>query len=170
MRYFRLINDQLDEYRGFNISSNTLKSMGYLYSTDLSEPINKLKLVDQQIVLKTDQELEEDQIQNERLQYQNYYQANFDLQKRVIQFKQILDQLSLSYDSLSITPESIFNAIQINTNIPDDQKTIFRDNALSIWQYGIVFNLKCLNIENAEVFAYYNFDKLVKYLPQNENI
>lgn len=47
MRYFRLINDQLDEYRGFNISSNTLKSMGYLYSTDLSEPINKLKLVDQ---------------------------------------------------------------------------------------------------------------------------
>ena len=78
--------------------------------------------------------------------------------------------LQLSYQSQSLSPEVIYQAILSNDSIPQDQKSLYKDNALSIWQYGVIFNLKFLNIENAEVFAYYNFDKLVKYLPQNENV
>ena len=99
MRYFRVINDQLGEYVGLKVSSNTLKTMGYVYTTNLNNPTSAFKLVDEQIVLKDQQDIEQQQLLIEQQQYQQYYIDNPDLKVRVLAFKQILDTLQLSYQS-----------------------------------------------------------------------
>lgn len=166
MRYFKEYNGILQEYNGLGISRAMLEKMGYVYKTNLTEPLNKLKVENNQIVLKTEEDFFEEKQKNEKDQFEQYYINNPDLAKRVLEFKNILDFLNLSYDALSITPEIIANTVKNNKNISENDKETYISNALSIWQFGIIFNLKFLEVNNAEVFAFYNLEKLIKYLPK----
>lgn len=166
MRYFKEYNGILQEYNGLGISRAMLEKMGYVYKTNLTEPSNKLKVENNQIVLKTEEDFFEEKQKNEKDQFDQYYINNPDLAKRVLEFKNILDFLNLSYDALSITPEIIANTVKNNKNISENDKETYISNVLSIWQFGIIFNLKFLEVNNAEVFAFYNLEKLIKYLPK----
>ena len=166
MRYFKENNGILQEYNGLGVSISKLNQMGYIYKTNLTEPLSNLKIENNQIVLKTEQDLLEEKNLNEENQFKQYYINNPDLAKRVLEFKNILDTLNLSYNTSSITPEVITNAVNNNKDISENDKITYINNALSIWQFGIIFNLKFLGINNAEVFAFYNLEKLIKYLPE----
>lgn len=166
MRYLKEYNGILQEYNGLGISRAMLEKMGYVYKTNLTESLNKLKVENNQIVLKTEEDFFEEKQKNEKDQFEQYYINNPDLAKRVLEFKNILDFLNLSYDASSITPEIITNAVKNNKNISENDKETYISNALSVWQFGIIFNLKFLEINNAEVFAFYNLEKLIKYLPK----
>lgn len=166
MRYLKEYNGILQEYNGLGISRAMLEKMGYVYKTNLTESLNKLKVENNQIVLKTEEDFFEEKQKNEKDQFEQYYINNPDLAKRVLEFKNILDFLNLSYDASSITPEIITNAVKNNKNISENDKETYISNALSVWQFGIIFNLKFLEINNAEVFAFYNLEKLIKYLPE----
>lgn len=66
MRYIKEINGKLEEYNGLGVSSRFLIEQGYI-KTNLSEPLNVLKIENNKIVLKTEDELLNDLNANDKL-------------------------------------------------------------------------------------------------------
>ena len=79
MRYLKEYNGILQEYNGLGISRAMLEKMGYVYKTNLTESLNKLKVENNQIVLKTEEDFFEEKQKNEKDQFEQYYINNPDL-------------------------------------------------------------------------------------------
>ena len=163
MRYIREINGKLEEYKGLGVSHRFLIEQGYI-KTNLSDELNSLKIKNNKIVKKTQKEVLTNLEKNEKIEYNNYYKQNPKLVNYIKQFKKILEILNLDYTKINITPLIIINAINTSNLITD--KTTFINNALEIWESGILLNIKILNIKNPETFIFNNIHKLIKYLPE----
>ena len=163
MRYIKEINGKLEEYNGLGVTSRFLIEQGYI-KTNLSEPLNVLKIENNKIVLKTEDELLNDLNTNDKFEIHNIYKQNQDLIESVKKLKKILDLINLDYTLKSITPLSIIIAIN-NTSFINDKST-FISNTFSLIENEILLNIKLLNISNPETFLFNNIHKLIKYLPE----
>lgn len=163
MRYIKEINGKLEEYNGLGVSSRFLIEQGYI-KTNLSEPLNVLKIENNKIVLKTEDELLNDLNANDKFEIHNIYKQNQELIESVKKLKKILDLINLDYTLKSITPLSIIIAIN-NTSFINDKST-FISNTFSLIENEILLNIKLLNISNPETFLFNNIHKLIKYLPK----
>lgn len=159
MRYIKEINGKLEEYNGLGVSSRFLIEQGYI-KTNLSEPLNVLKIENNKIVLKTEDELLNDLNANDKFEIHNIYKQNQDLIESVKKLKKILDLINLDYTLKPITPLSIIIAIN-NTSFINDKST-FISNTFSLIENEIL-----LNISNPETFLFNNIiNKFIKYLPE----
>ena len=163
MRYIKEINGKLKEYNGLGVSSRFLIEQGYI-KTNLSEPLNVLKIENNKIVLKTEDELLNDLNANDKFEIHNIYKQNQGLIESVKKLKKILDLINLDYTLKPITPLSIIIAIN-NTSFINDKST-FISNTFSLIENEILLNIKLLNISNPETFLFNNIHKLIKYLPE----
>ncbi len=163
MRYIKEINGKLEEYNGLGVSSRFLIEQGYI-KTNLSEPLNVLKIENNKIVLKTEDELLNDLNANDKFEIHNIYKQNPDLIESVKKLKKILDLINLDYTLKPITPLSIIIAIN-NTSFINDKST-FISNTFSLIENEILLNIKLLNISNPETFLFNNIHKFIKYLPK----
>lgn len=159
MRYIKEINGKLEEYNGLGVSSRFLIEQGYI-KTNLSEPLNVLKIENNKIVLKTEDELLNDLNANDKFEIHNIYKQNQGLIESVKKLKKILDLINLDYTLKPITPLSIIIAIN-NTSFINDKST-FISNTFSLIENEIL-----LNISNPETFLFNNIiNKFIKYLPE----
>jgi len=104
-------------------------------------------------------------LEDEYKLYTEMYTMNPDLATRVREYKYLLDVVDCKYDPVSISVNNFTQKVLVSENVAPDEKAAYFMRAQSLWLQGVVFNLSCLNIQNADVFAWENFSKLVNYLP-----
>ena len=147
----------------YNLDTERLKQDGYIeYNGDKS--ISQLKVVDGQIVEKTEEELQTDAELKEKTLFEGYYQQNPDLIRCVTEYKALLDQYSLQYTA---TTSDISTAVLADTGKNDIEKAQLGFTIQAVWN-NVVLNLEYLHINNALYYAWQNMPKLIQYLPKNE--
>ena len=145
----------------YNLDTERLKQDGYIeYNGDKS--ISQLKVQDGQIVEKTEEEIEAENVLTEKNLFEGYYQQNPDLIRCVTEYKALLDQYSLEYTA---TTSDISSAVLADEGKNDIEKAQLGFSIQAIWN-NIVLNLEYLHINNALYYAWQNMPKLIKYLPQ----
>lgn len=145
----------------YNLDTERLKQDGYIeYNGDKS--ISQLKVQDGQIVEKTEEEIEAENVLTEKNLFEGYYQQNPDLIRCVTEYKALLDQYSLQYTA---TTSDISSAVLADEGKNDIEKAQLGFSIQAIWN-NIVLNLEYLHINNALYYAWQNMPKLIKYLPQ----
>lgn len=158
------INKKLDDGTiiiNYNLNTERLKQDGYIeYNGDKS--ISQLKVQDGQIVEKTEEEIETENVLTEKNLFEGYYQQNPDLIRCVTEYKALLDQYSLEYTA---TTSDISSAVLADEGKNDIEKAQLGFSIQAIWN-NIVLNLEYLHINNALYYAWQNMPKLIKYLPQ----
>lgn len=158
------INKKLDDGTviiNYNLDTERLKQDGYIeYNGDKS--ISQLKVQDGQIVEKTEEEIETENVLTEKNLFEGYYQQNPDLIRCVTEYKALLDQYSLEYTA---TTSDISSAVLADEGKNDIEKAQLGFSIQAIWN-NIVLNLEYLHINNALYYAWQNMPKLIKYLPQ----
>lgn len=145
----------------YNLDTERLKQDGYIeYNGDKS--ISQLKVQEGQIVEKTEEEIEAENVLTEKNLFEGYYQQNPDLIRCVTEYKALLDQYSLQYTA---TTSDISSAVLADEGKNDIEKAQLGFSIQAIWN-NIVLNLEYLHINNALYYAWQNMPKLIKYLPQ----
>ena len=145
----------------YNLDTERLKQDGYIeYNGDKS--ISQLKVQEGQIVEKTEEEIEAENVLTEKNLFEGYYQQNPDLIRCVTEYKALLDQYSLEYTA---TTSDISSAVLADEGKNDIEKAQLGFSIQAIWN-NIVLNLEYLHINNALYYAWQNMPKLIKYLPQ----
>lgn len=145
----------------YNLDTERLKQDGYVeYNGDKS--ISQLKVQESQIVEKTEEEIETENVLTEKNLFEGYYQQNPDLIRCVTEYKALLDQYSLEYTA---TTSDISSAVLADEGKNDIEKAQLGFSIQAIWN-NIVLNLEYLHINNALYYAWQNMPKLIKYLPQ----
>lgn len=157
------INKKLDDGTviiNYNLDTERLKQDGYVeYNGDKS--ISQLKVQEGQIVEKTEEEIEAENVLTEKNLFEGYYQQNPDLIRCVTEYKALLDQYSLQYTA---TTSDISSAVLADEGKNDIEKAQLGFSIQAIWN-NIVLNLEYLHINNALYYAWQNMPKLIKYLP-----
>ena len=145
----------------YNLDTERLKQDGYIeYKGD--KLISQLKVQEGQIVEKTEEEIEAENVLTEKNLFEGYYQQNPDLIRCVTEYKALLDQYSLQYTA---TTSDISSAVLADEGKNDIEKAQLGFSIQAIWN-NIVLNLEYLHINNALYYAWQNMPKLIKYLPQ----
>lgn len=149
----------------FNKNIELLQEDGYIEYKG-QKTISELKIVDNQIVEKTEQDiLLERQKATDQI-WNGFYIQNPDLAVCVKQYKDLLDKLNLSYQAKTY---DISTAITTNTQLSDIQKINLGFTATTLWN-NIILNIESLNIKNPMTFAWENMKKLIEYLPSQQSI
>lgn len=145
----------------YNLNTERLIQDGYIeYNGDKS--ISQLKVVDGQIVEKTEEEIEAENVLIEKNLFEGYYQQNPDLIRCVTEYKALLDQYSLQYTA---TTADISSAVLSDEGKNDIEKAQLGFTIQAIWN-NVVLNLEYLHIDNALYYAWHNMPKLIQYLPK----
>ena len=104
----------------------------------------------------------------ETSEYGNLYEMDSEndgaLQKRVRQYKSMLDQLGLAYDS---TQDVVMAAIQ-SASMTDAEKAALALTMKTVYD-AITTNLEYLGSEMPHMDTYEKLAKLIKYLPKEES-
>ena len=147
----------------YNLDTERLKQDGYVeYNGDKS--ISQLKVVDGQIVEKSEEDIQADNELAEKNLFEGYYQQNPDLIRCVTEYKTLLDQYSLQYTA---TTSDISTAVLADDGKNDIEKAQLGFTIQAVWN-NVVLNLEYLHINNALYYAWQNMPKLIQYLPKNE--
>lgn len=157
------INKKLQDGKtiiNFNKNEQLLKQHGYK-KYDGEKTISELKIVNDQIVEKTAQQIEIEYKERKDNLFKNYYKQNPDLVICVKQYKELLDKFKLPYNAKTY---DISAAITSAENMSDIEKINLGFTATTLWN-NIVLNIQSLNIKNPMSYAWENMPKLIEYLP-----
>lgn len=144
----------------YNLDTERLTADGYVEYTG-NKSISQLKVVDGNIVEKSEEELAEDTKNKEKATYESYYTQNIDLIRCIKEYKAILDLYGLDYTA---TTADISTAVMSDETKTDTEKAAFGFQIQSVWN-NVVLNLEYVDINNALLYAWKNMPKLIEYLP-----
>lgn len=147
----------------YNLNREMLIADGYVEYTG-EKNINDLKVVDGNIVEKTDEQLIIEDVISTDERWQGYYSENPDLAVCVRQYKMILDSYNLNYKAKSY---DLSAAITGDRTKSDIEKIQLAFTAQSLWN-NIILNVESLNIHNPMSWTWENLPKLIEYLPAQE--
>lgn len=157
------INKKLQDGKtiiNFNKNEELLKQYGYK-KYDGEKNIAELKIVNDQIVEKTAEQIELENKERKDNLFKGYYKQNPDLAVCVKQYKELLDKFNLAYNAKTY---DISAAITSAENMTDIEKINLGFTATTLWN-NIVLNIQSLNIKNPMSYAWENMQKLIEYLP-----
>lgn len=145
----------------YNLYEEQLIKDGYI-KYDGDKDIEQLKIVNDEIVEKTAEEIEQENNQKILEEYRKYYNINPDLQVCVTAYKNILDKLKLPYTAKM---SDISSEILKQVDMTDQEKTVMGFTIQGEFN-NIVLNLEYIGINRANYFAWQNMNKLIESLPE----
>lgn len=139
----------------YNLDTERLKQDGYVeYIGD--KLVSQLKVVDGQIVEKSEEDIQADNELAEKNLFEGYYQQNPDLIRCVTEYKALLDQYSLQYTA---TTSDISTAVLADDGKNDIEKAQLGFTIQAVWN-NVVLNLEYLHINNALLLCMAKYAKI----------